>query len=44
MACRLVSDYYAPIVPPSDYDMIAAILSELHASSLGGHLSFKKMF
>ena len=41
--CRLIGDYYAPVIPPTASELIRAILSELHASALGGHLSFKKM-
>ena len=40
--CKLLGDYYAPVIPPSATELISAILSELHASALGGHLSFKK--
>ncbi len=43
VACKLVEDKFCPIVPPTDNDLIHAILSELHAAALGGHLSFKKM-
>ena len=38
-----MGDYYAPIIPVSDSALVDAILSELHASALGGHLSFRKM-
>ena len=43
MLCRLIGDYYAPVIPPSDSDLITALLSELHGSVLGGHISFRKM-
>ena len=41
--CKLLGDYYAPVIPPNDDVLIESILSELHSSALGGHLSFKKM-
>ncbi len=43
MACKLIFYYYAPIIPASAKDLINAILSELHSTSLGGHLGYKKM-
>ncbi len=39
-----MNDKFCPIVPASDNDLVDAILGELHASALGGHLSFRKMF
>ena len=43
VACKLVNDKFCPIVPVSDKELVDAILGELHASALGGHLSFRKM-
>ena len=40
--CKLVEDVFVPVVPPRE-DLINAILTELHASALGGHLSEKKL-
>ncbi len=44
IVCKLVRDYYAPVIPPSDYDLKRLIMLEVHASGLGGHLGFRKMF
>ena len=41
--CKLIGDYFAPVLPPNNHELISAVLSELHGSALGGHLSFKKM-
>ena len=43
IVCKLILDYYAPVIPPNGHDLKRAILLELHASGLGGHVSFKKM-
>ena len=44
IACKLIADYHAPIIPASDTDLIHLILSEVHCSALGGHLSYDKMY
>ena len=44
IVCRLVDDCFAPVIPPSQKDLIRLILLEFHASSLGGHLSATKMY
>ena len=44
MACKLVGDYHAPVIPTSDGDLIRLILLEVHSSGLGGHLGFDKMY
>lgn len=44
VVCRLINDYYAPVIPPTDEDLKRLILLELHASNLGGHLSAGKMY
>ena len=36
-------DYFAPVIPPADRDLIRLILTELHSSGLGGHLALRKM-
>ena len=41
--CKLISDYYAPVIPPNSSDLKRAIMLEMHASGLGGHVLFKKM-
>ena len=41
--CKLVGDYYAPVIPPTATVLINAILAELHASALGGHVTFRKI-
>ena len=41
--CKLVSDHYAPVIPPSDADLKRLIMLELHASGLGGHVASDKM-
>ena len=41
---RLINDYYAPVVPASDRELVNVILLELHASALGGHLAYRKMY
>ena len=33
-----------PILPSSDRDLVFAVLSELHNTPLGGHLSVRKMY
>ena len=43
VVCKLVHDYYAPVIPPSDHDLKHLICLELHAGGLGGHVSFDKM-
>ena len=43
VVCKLVQDYYAPVIPPSDLDLKRLIMLELHASGLGGHVSSDKM-
>lgn len=44
IACRLIGDYYAPIIPASDTDLIRLICLEVHSSGLGGHLGYDKMY
>jgi predicted alpha/beta-fold hydrolase len=39
----LRDDYFCPVVP-RECDLIAQILRDLHASSLGGHLGFLKLY
>ena len=43
MLCKLLHDYFAPVVPLKS-DLINQILRDLHASSLGGHLGFVKLY
>ena len=43
IVCKLLADYYAPVIPPNSSDLKRAIMLEMHASGLGGHVSFKKM-
>ena len=42
--CKLIGDYHAPIVPACDRELVHVILLELHASALGGHLAYRKMY
>ena len=42
--CKLLDDYYAPVIPPSDHDLKKLIMIEVHASGLGGHVGFRKMY
>ena len=42
--CKLVGDYYAPVLPSSDRDLVESVMAEFHASALGGHLAFGKMY
>ena len=44
VVCKLVEDLYAPVIPPTDQDLKRLILLEIHASGLGGHLGFDKMW
>ena len=44
VVCRLINDYYAPVIPPTETDLKRLIMLELHASSLGGHLGAAKMY
>ena len=44
VVCKLINDYYAPVIPPSCTDLKQLICMELHASGLGGHLGFDKMY
>jgi hypothetical protein len=41
--CKLVDDNFCPVVPTSESTSVKVILSDLHNSSLGGHLGFKKL-
>ena len=43
IVCKLIADCYTPVIPPSSADLKQAIMLEMHASGLGGHVSFKKM-
>ncbi len=43
MLCVLVEDYFCPVIP-KDSDIIGQILRDLHASALGGHLGFLKLY
>ena len=40
--CRLTNDIFTPVIPPRQ-ELIDTILSQLHSSALGGHLSEKKL-
>ncbi len=42
MLCRLANDTFMPVIPPRR-ELVDAILADLHASALGGHLSEKKL-
>ncbi len=42
--CKLVGDYHAPVIPPTDDDLKRLIMLEVHSSGLGGHVAFKKMY
>ena len=41
--CRLINDYYAPIIPQNK-ELRTALFLEFHSSGLGGHLGVRKMF
>ena len=43
LLCKLVDDNFCPVVPTVGSSSINVILSDLHNSSLGGHLSYKKL-
>ena len=41
--CKLIDSHFCPVIPTSNSSSIKVILSDLHNSSLGGHLGFKKL-
>ena len=41
--CKVVRDYFAPVIPSDDLALVNVILRDLHASALGGHLARKKL-
>lgn len=43
LLCKLVEDNFCPVVPTINSSSIKVILSDLHNSSLGGHLGYKKL-
>ena len=43
MLCVLKLDYFCPVVPVKS-DLSSQILRDLHASALGGHLGFAKLY
>jgi hypothetical protein len=40
---KLVGDTFCPVVPTDAHELLAVIMSDLHASALGGHMGPKKM-
>ena len=41
--CKLVGDHFCPILPSKDSSTVEIVLSDMHASALGGHLGARKL-
>ena len=41
--CKVIGDYFAPVIPNDNKDLVAVILQDLHTSALGGHLGKRKL-
>ncbi len=43
MLCILIEDYFCPVVP-RESGLTGQIMRDLHASALGGHMGFLKLY
>ena len=41
--CKLVADHFCPVLPDFTSNTVNVVFSDLHASSLGGHLGYRKL-